>query len=134
MEQEFIRADREYRKKFVRRFIVIYLSCFLVGAVLILRVFPWAQGYLESLDCNTAFLVIKVTVIVIFLSILPIAVYLLRLGHRIVESQQLPPPGTKVIRDTKIIRGNKAITRGRMVIFLSVFMICISLIGAFYIP
>ncbi len=134
MDQAIIRADGDYRKKFIRRFIVISLICILILAVFIQRVLPWARGYLEALDYDTAFLVMKITIFVLFLGVLPFAVYLLRLGQRIVESQQLPPPGTKVIRDTKIIRGAKAIMRGRIVIFLSLFMICLSLIGAFYIP
>jgi hypothetical protein len=33
-----------------------------------------------------------------------------------------------------VIRGAKAIARGRVVIFLSLLIICLALIGAFYIP
>lgn len=134
MDQDISRADREYRKKIIRRTIIIYLLCLLIGATLIFWGLPWAQEYVEGLDCKTAYLVIKVALIFIFLSILPFAAYFLRLGQRIIESEQLPPPGTKVIRDFKVIRGDKAISRGRVVIFLSLLMICLSLFGAFYIP
>jgi MFS family permease len=134
MEQEIVRADREYRKKFIGRFIVLYLGCFLIGAALILWVFPWLQDKFGRLDGKTAFLVIKAAIIFVFMSMLPIAIYLLRFGQRIIESEQLPPPDTKVIRDTHVIRGDAAVARGRTVVFLSVLMMCVSLMGAFYIP
>ena len=134
MEQDIICADKDYRRKFIRRTIIIYLLCLLIGATLILWGLPRAQEYVEGLDCKTAYLVIKIAIIFIFLSILPFAVYFLRFGQRIIESEQLPPPGTKVIRDTKVIRGDKAIARGRVVFFLSLLMVCLSLIGALYIP
>ena len=134
MERDIIRADEEYRKKFIRGLIIICLLCSLFGVMLIFWGLPRAQEYLRELDCKTAFQVIKVSIVFIFLSVLPFAVYFLRLGQRIIESEQLPPPGARVIRDKKTIRGAKAITRGRALIFLSVLMICLSLIGAFYVP
>lgn len=43
------------------------------------------------------------------------AVYLWRLGARIVRSERFPLPGETVIRDTPITRGDKARRRGRLV-------------------
>lgn len=134
MEQEIIHADKNYRRRLIRRTIITYLLCFLIGSILILWGLRRTQEYLGKLDCKTAYLVIKVAIIFIFLSILPLAIYFLRFGQRIIESKQLPLPGAKVIRDTKVIRGERAMVRGRMVIVLSLLMICLSLIGAFYIP
>lgn len=43
------------------------------------------------------------------------AVYLWRMGARVIRAERFPPPGTAVIRDTPIVIGNKARRHGRRV-------------------
>ena len=40
------------------------------------------------------------------------AVYLWRLGARVLRTRQFPPPGFRVIRDTPVFEGDAAATRG----------------------
>ena len=49
-----------------------------------------------------------------------VAGYLFLTGHRVIESLRCPPPGQRVIRDTKIIEGHAAVTRGRLLQVLSI--------------
>lgn len=43
------------------------------------------------------------------------AVYLWLLGARVMRAQQFPPPGVRVIRDTPVIGGPAAVTRGQVI-------------------
>ena len=45
---------------------------------------------------------------------LALAVYLWALGGRAVRAREFPPPGLRVIRDTPIAKGERAVSRGRL--------------------
>ena len=45
--------------------------------------------------------------------LLSFAAYLWSLGRRVVRACQYPPPGQRVIRDTPILHGQPAVSRGR---------------------
>lgn len=47
------------------------------------------------------------------------AVRLWSLGNKVRRAQQCPPPGYRLIRDTRIIRGSAAVMRGRIFKILS---------------
>jgi hypothetical protein len=46
--------------------------------------------------------------------LLAFAAYLWSLGGKVVRAQEFPPPGRRVIRDTPLITGEKAVSRGRL--------------------
>lgn len=46
--------------------------------------------------------------------LLGLAVYLWLLGARAVRAREFPPPGLRVIRDTAIVTGERAVFRGRV--------------------
>jgi hypothetical protein len=130
MTQEMIPADKGYR----RLVLVVYGIIGLLGAVIIGLLLPKAQQYLQGFDLRTTLRVAKLATVVLFLSIIPLALYLLFLGRRVLKSDRFPPPGTKVIRDTKLMKGNEARVRGRLLIFLSIVLIALALFGALYVP
>jgi hypothetical protein len=51
-----------------------------------------------------------------------VAGYLFLIGHRVIDSRRYPPPGHSVIRDTKIMEGHAAVTRGRLFQALSIML------------
>ena len=51
---------------------------------------------------------------------LSFAAYLWWLGRRVVDAQEFPPAGLRVIRDTVVLTGEKAISRGRVLKMLAV--------------
>ena len=130
MNQEMIPADKEYRKKVL----VVCAIIGLLGAIIIGLVLPKAQQYLQGFDLGTTLRVAKVATVVLFLSIIPLALYLLLQGRRVLKSERFPPPGAKVIRDTKLMKGNEARIRGRLLICLSIVLIALALFGALYVP
>lgn len=46
--------------------------------------------------------------------LLAFAAYIWWLGERVLRAQEFPPPGFRVIRDTPVITGERAISRGRL--------------------
>ncbi len=130
MNQGIIPADKSYR----RRIISIYVVLVLIGLVLIGWVLPLTKAYIEQLEPETALRTLKATLVVVFLTIVPIALYILSFGRKVMQHERFPPPGVKVIRDTKIIEGQKARVRGRLLVVLSLALILLAVIGALYTP
>ena len=49
------------------------------------------------------------------LPVLGFATYLWSIGTKVVQAEEFPPPGYRVIRDTRIIAGPNAVLRGRTI-------------------
>lgn len=128
MAKNVVRADKKYRSKIL----VIFALLVLLGIGFIGWLLPLGIEYLRRLDAETAILVIETILVLIFLGLVPFAFYLLMIGRRVIKHERFPPSGMKVIRDTILIKGDKARLRGQVLVFLSIFLILIGLIGAFY--
>ena len=128
MNEEIIPADRTYRKTLF----IVYLVLVLVGGALIGWMLPWAQDYLEGLKAQKALDIIKVALFVLFLSIVPLGAYLFTVGRKMMQYERFPPPGMKVIIDTKVAEGEKVKFRGQVVVVLSLVLILLGLLGALY--
>ncbi len=103
-----------------------------IGVVIIGWVLPGAQGYLEGLEAQRALGIIKVALVVLFLSILPLAAYLFAIGRKMMKYERFPPTGMKVLGDTKVVEGEKVKFRGQVVVVLSLVLILLGLLGALY--
>ena len=55
------------------------------------------------------------------------ALYLWRLGSRVIASREFPPPGALMLRDTEVVGGHAAIAYGRALRALAVFLVVASL-------
>lgn len=130
MNEGIMPADKGYR----RRVLAIYVVIVLLGLVLIGWVLPLTKEYIDQLEPETATSAMKTTLILVFLTIVPIALYILAFGRKVMQHERFPPPGVKVIRDTKIIEGKKARARGRVLVVLSLVLIFLGVIGALYTP
>jgi len=51
--------------------------------------------------------------------LLVFAAYVWSLGERVLRAREFPPPGLRVIRDTPVIRGERAVSRGRLLKLLA---------------
>jgi hypothetical protein len=128
MNETIIPADKQYR----RRLIVIYIPILVIGLVLVGWGIPWLHEYMRNLAPREALNVTKTTLAIVFLSIIPIALYLFTLGRKVIGSGRFPPPGVKVVRDTTLLEGGKARFRGRVLVVLSICLIFLSILGAIY--
>lgn len=134
MEKEILRADSEYRRKFIIKITILYTLALAVGCLLIFWGRPWLKGYLGSLEPRAALNFITWFLIGIFLSILPISAFLFRFGQKIVRAERFPPPGSKVIRDTEVLRGDRAVARGRLFIGIALVVAALALGSAVFFP
>jgi len=130
MPDRIILADKKYRKKI---FIIYFISVAL-GAALIGWGLPWVKGHIQGLAPESALNNLIMLVRFMFLSIVPIGFYILSHGRKILIHKQFPPPGTKVIIDTRVIEGEKALIRGRLIIAIAGCLIAVCLIGGLYLP
>ena len=66
-------------------------------------------------------LAIYASVVVLCVPVMAAAAYFWLLGAKVLRAQQFPPPGFRVIRDTPVIDGRGAVTRGHV---LQVVAVC----------
>jgi hypothetical protein len=59
--------------------------------------------------------------------VIAFAAYLWLLGKRVLRAQQFPPPGFRVVRDTPVMGGPAAVTRGQVI---QVLALCLGLAAA----
>jgi len=128
MNEKIIPADRTYR----RRVLIIIVVLVVIGVVLIGWVLPRARSYLEGLEAQRALGLSRVALVVLFLSIIPLAAYLFTVGRKMMKYERFPPPGMKVITDTRVVEGEKVRIQGQVVVVLSLVLILLGLLGALY--
>jgi len=128
MNEKIIPADRTYR----RMVLIIFVVLVVIGVVLIGWVLPVAQGYLDGLEAQRALGLSGVALVVLFLSIIPLAAYLFTVGRKMMKYERFPPPGMKVITDTKVVEGEKVRIQGQVMVVLSLVLILLGLLGALY--
>jgi len=130
MSEEIVRADKSYRRKFFTWHAIFILF----GAAVIVWGLPWLEEYLRQANPKTAAGILKGWFIFAFLSIIPIALYMLSLGRKVIKHERIPLPGAKVIIDTRPIVGKKAMVRGRGLVVVSLLLIALGLSGALFTP
>ena len=128
MTENVVTADKRYRSKIL----VVFALLVLLGVAVIGWLLPLGIEYLRRLDVETAILVIETILVLMFLGLVPFAFYLFMIGRRVIKHEGFPPPGMKVIRDTILITGDRARLRGQVLVFLSILLILIGIIGAYY--
>jgi len=67
-------------------------------------------------------LVFLMSVAVLSAPLVAFAVYLWSLGAKVLRAEQFPPPGYRVIRDTPVIGGQAAMSRGRALQMLALWL------------
>jgi len=129
-QEHIVKADR-----LVRTVIVIaWVVCVILGVVMVKWVVPWGQDRIEKAEPAKALKIIQVVIAFIFLSTLPFSACLYWLGRRAVVYRQMPPPGTRVIKNTRLLEGHDAVKRGRLIMGIAVVLLAVALVGGLYMP
>lgn len=89
----------------------------------------WLAGHAAELVNQPTLLLLAAFVLA--LPLVGIAVYVHRMASRVVKAARIPLPDQKVIRDTPIITGRKAVQQGRAMQLMAVVMGLIGLILPF---
>jgi hypothetical protein len=112
---DMIPADPDYRKKVLKKLVVIALA----GIVLFVFATQLVERQMNQPSPEDAIRTIKL--LLAFLLVLPLAIasYFIVMGIRTLRYGQFPPEGTKVLRDTPIMYDNAAKKRGILLLILS---------------
>jgi hypothetical protein len=119
LESDIVRVDKRYRRKLFSAYLVIIISATIFWNF----VRPPLVLYVKNLPNKQRIETIETLEHIIMLLFIPAALYLVKVGRKVCRFQAFPYPGMRVIRDTVIIRGRKALFRGRSMIVLGVIMI-----------
>jgi hypothetical protein len=125
-----VKGDRRLR-------LLAYAGHILSLVALTALIFRMGRGHGRGLVGAEPIVILRIVQIIIaflFLSVLPVAIYLFRLGRGAVRCGLLPPPGMRVLSDMKLIEGDKAVKRGRRMTAIGLVLIVIGLIGGLYVP
>lgn len=130
MNDQMLKANEKARTLAVAMCVVSVL----VVAALTGWIVPWGLARLEREEPRTVLSVLEVVTAVVFLSVVPMALYLYRFGRRVVRHRQMPPPGTRLIVNTRLIEGDRAVRRGRLVMTLAAVLLALGLLGGLGLP
>jgi hypothetical protein len=125
MSAELRKADPAARRKAL----LLWGAGTLVGALLIAAQ-GWYRGPLESWiladrgrAAGRAALLLGGAATLLIVPLVAFAVYVWRLGARVIAFREFPPPGQPVIRDTPILRGDDAHRHGRGLRAIAIVML-----------
>ena len=119
---EVQKADPEARRKAI--LLLIFAAA--LGGLLISGFDHIREPFHEWLQSDPAEtarrarLALSVSMLVLSVPAIAFAVYLWLLGRKMLLAQQFPPPGYRVIRDTPVVRGAPAVSRGHAIQILAV--------------
>ena len=127
---EVRRADPSAR----RQAVLLIIFGALVGALLIVAFERYRTPLRDWLLSEPGELGYRVRLVFFLFAVLlaplvAFAVYFWSLGVKVLHTQQFPPPGARVIRDTPVIGGQAAVLRGQG---LKVFAICLGVASALF--
>lgn len=129
------RADPAARARALRLIAAVLVVVGLLAAASIKfedRLDPWTRAVAMDLVARPELLYIAL--FVVMLPLLGVSVYVFLQGRRIVVAQRMPYPGQKVIKDTPVISGSRAVQRGRIVQLIALVMGLFSLVLPFIPP
>jgi hypothetical protein len=125
-----IRANKRARAALI----ALLLVGALIGAAAMQWLLPYSEQRISQQEPQAALRILQILFAFLFLSVLPLGVYLFWFGYRAVKWRQIPPPGTWVIRDMKMVEGDSAQRRGQIVMALGVLLFALGLFCAIYFP
>ncbi|HUI92435.1 MAG TPA: hypothetical protein VLX68_09340 [Chitinivibrionales bacterium] len=124
--REIVKVDKQYRKKL--------FTAYLLGIAVISLTVGLGWGPLMHFMKTAYFAplmnVSEALVMFVLFCVIGPSIFLIFIGRRIMTSRRMPYPGQKVIHDTVVITGKKAVMRGRMLFILGISAIIISIAGA----
>jgi flagellar basal body-associated protein FliL len=125
-----IRADQRVRAVVIAVCVVSMLA----GVMFLPSLLASSERHIAEQEPQAALRTLQIVVALLFLGLLPLSAYLFWFGYRAAKWRQIPPPGTWVLRDTKVIEGDRAQQRGRIVMALAVLLFGVGLFCSMYFP
>lgn len=127
---KIIKADPIYRRWFIA--LVIVMSSGALVATFF-GLFDLSR-YFDGLEGRELVERVRLVFVVMLTPLLLIGVYAIRHGLRVIKTQELPPPGTKVVSDTKVQVGKWAVVGGWGAVIIGLCMFPLFYYGAVVVP
>jgi hypothetical protein len=131
-KNEMVKADKKYRGKLF----LGYLIAVFVGVIIWNFIVPPFLIYMENLPNKELVETNEMICHLFLLCFIPVAIYVIIIGRRICRFKAIPYPGMRVIRDTVVVTGKKAMARGKSLIILgivTIILVVTSMISTHYI-
>jgi hypothetical protein len=126
---DILPADRR-----LRRCVAFGLLALTVLAILVLELgAPWLVVKFQQ-DPREAVRALKLLMLAAFAPLIPVGVYIFSFGRRAVQAGHFPPPGARVIVDTRIVQGRAARLRGGVLMLIGLALTGITLFAALVVP
>jgi heme/copper-type cytochrome/quinol oxidase subunit 3 len=131
MPEELIRADNSLRKKTIVLLVIFVLGLMLLSPYLNNRLAAWRQASGENPETALARYsslfqwLLGITALLVSAA----SLYLMVVAVRVLKTEQYPPPGLKVIRDTRLQTGRRAkITAYLLLVNSMILIVLVTLI------
>lgn len=131
MPEELIRADSRLRKKTIVLLVIFVLGLMLLSPYLNNRLAAWRQAVAENPETALARYsslfqwLLGITALLVAAA----SLYLMVVALRVLKTDQYPPPGLKVIRDTRLQTGRRAkVTAYVLLVNSLILIVLVSLI------
>lgn len=124
---DIIKADKKYR----RQLFIFYGTLLTVSIIILILAVPPLRFYHSTLAAADAIYFVETIQALLLLSVIVPAFSIIRLGIKILKAKEYPLKNMKMIRDTEIKSGEKALKIGRHLIGLGAFSIILIVISLF---
>jgi len=125
MEKQFLKPDKDYKKKAITILIVSIIAG--LGVLAYFHFYLQDIKELAKLDHEQAFekmlFLFRIIMVSMAFTLTSFGVYIIRISIKTIISEQFPPPGMKVIRNTELITGKSAKNRGFIGVILAAAII-----------
>lgn len=125
MEKVIIKTDKRYR----RNLFTAYLILIVIGVVVVKWGIPAFRWYLVALPPKPMVETVETFIHIVLMLFIPAAAYLIFVGRKICIFKAMPYPGMKVIHDTVVVTGKKALVRGWSLMILGAIMILMVIVS-----
>jgi hypothetical protein len=128
--QEILKAAPAARRNAILSGIVAVIF----GILFLTWFMPLFLEYLDTLPTNESIRIAISSIALLSVIPLSIGLFFLKQGLKILKAESFPPPGTKVLRDTPIIKGEKARWRGKVLIVVLIIILVCGVFNATVVP
>jgi heme/copper-type cytochrome/quinol oxidase subunit 3 len=125
MPEELIRADNSLRKKTIVLLVIFVLGLMLLSPYLNNRLAAWRQAAADNPETALARYsalfqwLLGITALLVSAA----SLYLMVVAVRVLKTEQYPPPGLKVLRDTRLQTGRRARITAYVLLVNSIILI-----------
>ena len=126
---KIIKADKKYRKSIMVLYFAILTGC----TVFTLLVLPALVYKFKHLPLQSSFIIGEIVIITFLLLFIVPSIYLIAIGKKTKMHTQFPYPGMKVMRDTPLITGKKAIGRANKLIYFGYCASVLSIVSSIHV-